>query len=189
MRPRLDGLKIVALAFIIVMVFSLVADRAGNAAPSDALSEPALLTPAPQILSETELTAFTAPYPSYTLTQGLHGFSYGHAAIDLAAGKGTPIRSPISGVVTALFTDPYGNPTLVLENEVYQVTLLHGEYTVVVGQPVPIGEVVGYESNLGYTTDMQGNSCAGRNCGYHTHLNVYDKRIAANVNPLELIQP
>ena len=34
---------------------------------------------------------------------------------------------------------------------------------------------------------MAGNLCAGRNCGYHTHLNVYDKRQAANINPLTLI--
>jgi hypothetical protein len=46
---------------------------------------------------------------------------------------------------------------------------------------------VGVESNLGYTTDMAGVPCWGRDCGYHTHLNVFDKRIGGNVNPLELL--
>ena len=52
------------------------------------------------------------PYAEYTLTQGLHGFSYGHMAIDLSAGKGAIIKSPILGYVSELYTDQYGNPTL-----------------------------------------------------------------------------
>ena len=132
-------------------------------------------------------SAFAAPYKKYTITQGLHGFSYGHAAIDIAAGQGTKILSPINGEVTALYIDQYGNPTLVIENDIYQVTMMHGEYTVHVGDKVKLGQKVGRESNLGYTTDMSGQPCAGRNCGYHTHLNVFDKQIGENVNPLELI--
>jgi len=131
--------------------------------------------------------AFAAPYKQYTLTQGPHGFSYGHMAIDIAAGKGAKILSPINGEVTELYTDQYGNPTLVIENKIYRVTLMHGDYTVQVGDKVKLGERVGSESNHGYTTDMFGQSCAGRNCGYHTHLNVFDKRVGANVNPLNLI--
>jgi hypothetical protein len=53
--------------------------------------------------------------------------------------------------------------------------------------PVEMGQIVGNESNIGYTTDWQGNPCAGRDCGYHTHLNVFDKRLGENVNPLDLI--
>ena len=132
---------------------------------------------------------FTAPYDEYVLTQGPHGFSYGHMAIDIAAGQGTPIHAPINGTVTARFTDGLGNPVLILENEVYRVTLMHGIYTVQQGATVAAGQVIGSESNLGNTTDMQGNSCRGRDCGYHTHLNVYDKRISANVNPLDLLNP
>ena len=65
--------------------------------------------------------------------------------------------------------------------------MLHGDYSVSVGQQVGLGQAVGVESNLGYTTDMAGVPCWGRDCGYHTHLNIYDKRIGENVNPLELI--
>jgi murein DD-endopeptidase MepM/ murein hydrolase activator NlpD len=132
---------------------------------------------------------FVSPYDSYTLTQGPHGFSYGHMAIDIAAGKGSTIYSPIHGKITEMFTDGLGNPVLVIENEIFRVTMLHGVYTVHVGQNIKPGQPVGTESNLGNTTDMQGRSCRNRNCGYHTHLNVFDKRSGTNINPLNLLDP
>ncbi len=132
---------------------------------------------------------FVSPYDSYTLTQGPHGFSYGHMAIDIAAGNGATIYSPIIGKVTELFTDGLGNPTLVIENDIYRVTFMHGVYTVKPGQKVELEQIIGSESNLGNTTDMQGRSCRNRDCGYHTHLNVFDKRIGANINPLDFLEP
>ena len=139
-------------------------------------------------LEKIDAGSVVAPYDHYTLTQGPHGFSYGHMAIDIAAGQGAVIKSPIQGYVTALFTDQYGNPTLVIENDIYQVTMLHGKYKVAVGDQIELGQMVGRESNLGYTTDMMGRSCRGRDCGYHTHLNIFDKRAGSNVNPLSLIE-
>lgn len=130
---------------------------------------------------------FVSPYKDYTLTQGPHGFSYGHMAIDIAAGKDAKIKSPIYGEVTELYVDEYGNPTLVIENDIYQVTMLHGKYKVAVGDQLEPGQMVGRESNLGYTTDINGRPCWNRECGYHTHLNVFDKRIGSNVNPILLI--
>jgi murein DD-endopeptidase MepM/ murein hydrolase activator NlpD len=127
------------------------------------------------------------PYDEYWLTQGLHGMSYGHLAIDLAAGNGSIIKSPILGMITANYVDQYGNTTLVIENERYTVTMLHGDYSAAVGQQVALGDPVGSESNHGYTTDMYGNSCRGRDCGYHTHLNVFDKSIGQNINPLDVL--
>ena len=94
----------------------------------------------------------------------------------------------INGEITRLFTDRYGNPTLVIENKYYKITLMHGIYTVAVGERVKIGQPIGKESNKGYTTDMQGNLCTGRNCGYHTHLNIFDKRLSRNVDPLKLLE-
>ena len=132
---------------------------------------------------------FVSPYDDYSLTQGPHGFSYRHMAIDISAGRGATIYSPIHGEITELFIDGLGNPTLVIDNKVYRVTMLHGIYTVHTGQSVNAGQIIGTESNLGNTTDMQGVSCRNRDCGYHTHLNVYDKRTGANINPLELLEP
>jgi murein DD-endopeptidase MepM/ murein hydrolase activator NlpD len=134
--------------------------------------------------------AFAAPYTDYTLTQGLHGQSYGHLAIDLAAGRGTPVLSPIHGVVTENATDQYGNTTITIENEIYRVLILHGDFSAQVGTEVRLGDQIGTESNHGYTMDMAGNLCYGREwCGNHTHLNVFDKRVGANVSPLDLINP
>ena len=128
-----------------------------------------------------------SPYPHYILTQGPHGASYGQMAVDIYAGKGSTIHSPINGAVAYNYVDNIGNTTLIIENSRYRVLLMHGDYTVKVGDTVSIGDTVGTESNHGNTVDYQGRSCRGRDCGYHTHLNIYDKKIAANVNPLTLI--
>jgi murein DD-endopeptidase MepM/ murein hydrolase activator NlpD len=128
------------------------------------------------------------PYDKFTLTQGPHGYSYGHMAIELSAGLDAPILSPIEGIVKASYIDPYGNPTLILENSRYEVTLLHGQYSVETGDPVKLSQRIGTESNLGYTTDWQGRSCRDRDCGYHTHLNVFDKLRGQNVNPMEILE-
>ena len=141
--------------------------------------------PLPPLLSDP--TAIIAPYDEYILTQGIHGLSYGHMAIDIAAGKGAPIKSPVTGVVSEHYFDAIGNPTLVIENDHYKVTLLHGIYTVGLGDRLTVGDEIGTESNLGNTRDMQGQSCRGRDCGYHTHLNIFDKIAGSNINPLDVI--
>lgn len=130
---------------------------------------------------------FAAPYKKYYITQDLHGQSYGHNAVDLAAGKGATILSPINGIVTDVYIDQWGNTAITLENSKYQVLMLHGIYSVEIGQFLNIGDVVGEESNIGNTYDMNGNSCAGRDCGHHTHLNVYDKELELNADPLILM--
>ncbi len=185
----------VGAALAAFALFALLVLRSGFTTPG-AVSAPSPATaPAPVDNARSPDAAlpvapesFAAPYAEYWVTQGPHGASYGHMAVDIAAGEGTPILSPIAGQVTRKDTDGYGNPVLVIENEAYRVTLLHGIYRVAVGDAVNQGDVVGEESNIGYTTDMQGRLCAGRDCGYHTHLNVFDKRLGENVNPLNLLE-
>jgi murein DD-endopeptidase MepM/ murein hydrolase activator NlpD len=127
-----------------------------------------------------------APYESFIVTQGPHGFDYGHMAVDISGGKGVTIRSPINGTVTNLYIDDWGNPSLVLENEHYIVELLHGKFTVQIGDRVELGQSIGRESNLGNIADVNGRPCQQFDCGYHTHINVYDKQLGTNVNPLDL---
>lgn len=141
----------------------------------------------PLALPLPDAATIIAPYDEYIVTQGVHGLSYGHMAIDIAAGKGAAIKSPISGFVSQYYFDAIGNPTLVIENDRYEVTLLHGVYTVEPGEALRVGDLIGTESNLGNTRDMQGNSCRNRDCGYHTHLNVFDKKLASNIDPLDVI--
>ncbi|GAB4581627.1 MAG: hypothetical protein Fur0022_43760 [Anaerolineales bacterium] len=185
---------LIGIAIVLFFVFVIFKNGASTTFPQSlTLAEGVVSNPLAPSSTPTppgDPLAFAAPYTDYTLTQGLHGQSYGHLAIDLAAGRGTPILSPINGVITGNYTDQYGNTTLVIENEVYRVLLLHGDYFVQVDTQVQLGQQVGTESNHGYTTDMAGNRCYGREwCGNHTHLNVFDKRTGANTNPLDLIRP
>ena len=202
MEQRFNGISLVAIALIVFMAFNVLADRRSASASAatpppaeQAIPEDQPITeqePAAPIANQSQTDApdpndIRPPYDEYILTQGPHGQSYGHYAIDLTAGNGAPVLSPINGQVTAHFVDQYGNTTIIIENETWQVLMLHGNYTASVGDQVSIGQQVGSESNNGYTVDWQGRSCRGRDCGYHTHLNVYDKRIGANVNPLEVM--
>lgn len=167
---------------LIGMPAEIAVDRPESEFDED--SEPLLTEPVMPLLSDP--AAIISPYDLYIVTQGIHGLSYGHMAVDIAAGKGEPIKSPISGVVSENYFDAIGNPTLVIENDRYAVTLLHGIYAVEVGDQVKIGDKIGVESNIGNTRDMQGNSCRNRDCGYHTHLNIFDKIAGSNVNPMNL---
>ncbi len=208
--PRIDALALVSLLLLAFMGFHILKDSGASssanlflaaqftaassapAPPADAaqpLAAQGGQAEAPAPASSADPLAFGAPYTSYVLTQGPHGYSYGHMAIDLSAGKGAEIISPINGIVTELYIDEYQNTVLVIENEVYQVLLMHGNYTVAVGETVGLGQIIGTESNNGYTKDTYGNLCYGRDCGYHTHLNVFDKRLGSNVNPSDLLAP
>lgn len=194
---KLDPLAIVLLGLLVFLAIQLLLDGrraqteprlAANALATGetSLSAEGSGQPSPQ-LAPVDPSLVIFPYDNYWITQGPHGMSYGHLAIDIAAGKGTVIKSPIQGVITANYIDEYGNTTLVVENERYQVTLLHGDYSAAVGQEVLSGDPIGAESNNGYTTDMQGRLCQGRDCGHHTHLNIYDKTAKQNVNPLDIL--
>lgn len=184
--PRIDVSSLAVLVFILFLGLNVILDRVDK--HSSTVEQPEISN---QILPESPITAdpdaIAAPYDRYTVTQGPHGSSYGHMAVDLAAGKGAAIRSPIHGTVSDLYKDEYGNPTLVIENEHYRITMLHGVYSVSIGDQVALGDRVGKESNKGYTTDMQGRPCYERQCGYHTHLNVFDKSIDKNINPLQIL--
>lgn len=185
---------IVIMMFVLVLVFVHIPARARTVTTQTAVSSNATAsqtntTTTSRPTAPGDPLTFVAPYDSYSVTQGIHGQSYGHMAIDIAAGRGTPVKSPINGEVTDLYIDQYNNTTLVIENENYIVTMLHGDFSAVVGDSVEAGQQVGTEGNNGYTMDMAGNLCYGRpTCGNHTHLNVYDKRISANINPLELLR-
>lgn len=192
--PVPDMGLLIAIAIFLFFGFVLLKDFSSilpkDATLSQGVVSNALVAPLSTPTPIADPLAFAAPYTDYRLTQGLHGQSYGHLAIDLAAGRGSPVLSPINGVVTGNYTDQYGNTAILIENEVYRVLILHGDFSAQVGTEVHLGDQIGTESNHGYTMDMAGNLCYGREwCGNHTHLNVFDKRVGANVSPLELITP
>lgn len=203
-RTRIDTMTLAGLAILALFAFNIVSSLMRERLDSASLAFPsrsqAPATPAPETAvsvanesatnpaSDPAWHAVVAPpYDNYVLTQGLHGQSYGHLAIDIAAGHGAAIRSIINGTVTGRGYDQWGNTYIQIENDNYAVLYLHGEYTLDIGAPVAAGEPIGTESNIGYTLDYYGRSCAGRDCGYHTHLNLFDKRLGTNIDPLTLI--
>lgn len=200
-----DGLTVAAIGIIILMGFGLLRDAGvfgavGNEVPTASLASPTQALaieksgtggekpPAAKVAAADQINsdAIAAPYDHFIITQGIHGAEYGHMAIDISAGKGATIKSPINGTVTKLYIDDWGNPSLTIENDHYAVELLHGQFSVKIGDKVAIGQPIGKESNQGETFDGLGRSCAGRDCGYHTHINVYDKKLGTNVNPFTL---
>ncbi len=210
MRIRLDGMTLAGVAVLMLFAVNIVRGWAGEgdptAAPTNAEGTPvAVMTAVPESMPPTAVAsdpatiagdptadpawhaAIALPYDEYFLTQGIHGYSYGHAAIDIAAGNGATIKSIINGFVTGLGYDQWGNTFIQIENDNYVVLYMHGLYSPVIGDSVAAGQPIGTESNIGYTLDWAGNLCAGRDCGYHTHLNVFDKRVGANIDPLTLI--
>lgn len=127
--------------------------------------------------------AWSPIYERAAQTQGPHGQSYGHYAIDMAAGAGTPVYSPTDGRAT-MSSDALGNTVLTIENDCYIVTMLHGDWNV--AGHVKRGQIVGVEGNNGNTMSY-GRLCHGRDgCGDHTHISVYDKRSRSNVDPRQL---
>ena len=212
MRKKLDPMTLVGLAVLLIFAAGIfrnsatrVAAAAAPGVPDPAAlaaaatraaagqeSLPAATPPAEDPAAGDALarnTAIAMPYDTYFLTQGLHGESYGHLAIDIAAGNGSTIYAIINGTVTGTGYDQWSNTFIQIENDVYTVLYMHGVYGLAVGDAVTAGQVIGTESNIGYTLDSYGNVCGytGRDCGYHTHLNVFDKRLGLNIDPLTLI--
>ncbi|MCW5864984.1 MAG: M23 family metallopeptidase [Anaerolineae bacterium] len=210
MRNRLDGMTIAGIAVLLIFALSLLrgfsARVAADAAPvpdapgavaatataAAALQATQAAAPAPAATPAVDVAwneAIGLPYDEYFLTQGLHGESYGHLAIDIAAGNGATIKSIINGTVTGTGYDQWANTFIQIENDFYTVLYMHGVYSLAVGDAVAAGQPIGTESNIGYTLDSYGNVCGytGRDCGYHTHLNVFDKRLGVNIDPLTLI--
>lgn len=166
---------------------SSAAALSAPAGPITPAADPTAVPAASPPAGSADPNQIVAPYDVFMVTQGPHGFDYNHAAVDLSAGKDAVIKSPINGVVTQVYIDEWGNTTLVIENERFLVTLLHGLYSVHAGEIVAIGQPVGVESNQGNTYDALGRSCRGRDCGYHTHWNVFDKQNGVNIYPMHLI--
>lgn len=105
---------------------------------------------------------------SQTTNAALHGLA-GHEGVDIAAGCGATIYSPISGTVTYNGRDGYNHvdssgktwpqsTMLVITGDEVEVELLHGDYAPAVGEKVSAGQVVGKENKHGWAS------------GCHTHI-------------------
>lgn len=120
--------------------------------------------------------SYRIPYDNYSVsTAVLHGLS-GWEGVDIVAGCGAEIYSPISGIVDKTGTDGYIGPIsngaentwVGISNTSYSTVLLHGEYIVNFGDTVEQGQVIGYESSIGNSS------------GCHTHWIMYEKGMVFN---------
>lgn len=114
-------------------------------------------------------------YNSYQVTQStLHGLP-GWEGVDIKAGCGYPIYAPFAGTITYKGLDGYTHVddrgvvydqntmmTLAGENGM-TLTLLHGDYRVSVGDEIIKGDLLGYESSIGWST------------GCHSHVILKDE--------------
>jgi murein DD-endopeptidase MepM/ murein hydrolase activator NlpD len=82
--------------------------------------------------------------------------------------------------------DEFGSTYIVLENSRWRVLMMHGDYSVGLGEVVQVGQQVGTESNNGFTVGPTGIVCNGiPGCGEHTHLAIWE--YGTEVNPLDLL--
>ena len=142
MLKKLDPMTLVGLAVLLIFVAGLfrnsatrvaadavpeVVDPAAVAAAATAAADaqaslPESAPPAEDPAAADALarnTAISVPYDTYFLTQGLHGESYGHLAIDIAAGNGSTIYSILNGTVTCTGYDQWNNTYIQIENDGY----------------------------------------------------------------------
>jgi murein DD-endopeptidase MepM/ murein hydrolase activator NlpD len=125
---------------------------------------------------------------TFWVNGGVHADPWGGKAVDVAGGANTLIIAPITGVVTENTIDPNGSSVLFIESDEYKAVLLHGLWSVQVGDVVSIGDEIGTEGNLGYTFKMDGTKCGtGSDCGYHTHFNLVDKTTGESVDVMSTI--
>jgi murein DD-endopeptidase MepM/ murein hydrolase activator NlpD len=100
-----------------------------------------------------------------------------HAAVDMAAPTGAPVKSAMDGKVASIgYNSVYGNFIILSHDGGYQTLYAHlSAVTVAKGSRVIQGAKIGEVGNTGYST------------GSHLHFAVYKNGRA--VNPMELLTP
>lgn len=103
-----------------------------------------------------------------------------HNGLDMAAHRGTSIKSVADGVVeVASFASGYGNTIVILHDAVYKTRYAHLDAILVeVGQKVCQGDLIGKVGDTGFTRKM------GKDAS-HLHLEIYEN--GKQVNPMHLI--
>lgn len=108
---------------------------------------------------------------------GQWGFHYG---LDMAAHRGTPIKSVANGIVEIAETaSGFGNTIVIAHDEVYKSRYAHlDEILVSLGQHVVQGELIGKVGDTGNIRKI------GKD-GSHLHLELYEN--STQINPMHVI--
>ncbi len=114
---------------------------------------------------KTVILPYASPVQPRLVQNGMHGENW--PGRDYATPAGTPLVSPVTGTVIRKGTDSYCGPfgcynTFVLfeADDGTQVMLMHGNYTVQVGDRVKQGQSIGSEASNGNSTEP------------HTHISI-----------------
>ena len=181
-----------ALVFVLILVglCCLASFVIGDDTYSSELSTEERETAARPSQAVGDEQVFLPPDIFFQVNQGAHaggGWWYGALAVDIGNGRGTSLLSPINGWVSEAGADEFGSTYIVLENSRWRVLMMHGDYSVSLGEVVQAGQQVGTESNNGFTRGPGGEICnEAPGCGAHTHLAVWDN--GNEVEPLELLR-
>lgn len=99
-----------------------------------------------------------------------------HAAIDIVANSGTPIKAPMDGRVADVgYNSVYGNYIILSHADGMQSLFGHMSSTAVkIGKTVAQGAVIGFVGNTGYST------------GPHLHFGLFKR--GSPVNPLKMLK-
>lgn len=200
-------LVLVGVLVLAILVFAVTRPQAQQAAtspPSVSLSPPipvptteAPIAPPPSTNSHSDPSdcdpnlVWEIYDPGWVKSQDPHMGQ----AIDVGAGSGKVIHSPICGWVkhNGMGGHENANTMLVIDNSLYSITMYHGVFdsSLQVGSAVALGQAIGTESNIGWTYKTIINDLgeeemeycgAGSSCGYHTHISIWDARISAEVD-------
>ncbi len=137
-------------------------------------------------------------YSNFRVTGGaMHGLN-GWEGVDISGGCGSPIYAPFSGKVTFKGLDGYNhvddrgvvydqNTMLTIQGDNgYSLTLLHGDYRVQHGDTIIQGDLLGYESSIGWSTGCHSHVILkdqnGRRLNFLDWQNNQEKLIEVNTN-------
>ncbi len=137
----------------------------------------------------------TAQLPGDIAAQQGTSYAHFHTGIDLAVAYGSPVISPVNGVVVAnvpggqtnitngVDTTGYGNAIVVQSGDLYLLFAHLSSEQVQVGSIIQVGSLLGAVGNTGNVYPPPGTN-GNPYAGTHLHFGVYDSTYGSWVDPL-----
>ena len=108
-----------------------------------------------------------------------------HGGVDIMAGVGTPVRAPLSGEVTHVYTSARGGNTIVLHSKTESGDV-QNKFMHLSRFSAQVGDFISQGSVLGYSGGAKGAAGAGNSRGPHLHWEAALK--GQLMDPLKLIK-
>lgn len=161
--------KTLPLAFLLAVIYAQLTGQ--------------IPTRANRSITVDETSSIAPIYKNYSVSNAsLHGVP-GWEGVDIYAGCGKPVLSPISGIVAFNGLDGYNQvdergvvreqtPMITIKNDRYTVTIMHGNYTAPIGTRVVTGEQVGTEGSQGMSTGCHSHVVVKENGKLKNYLDI-----------------